>query len=98
LHGNEGLAFVIANLINRADIQVVKSRCGTRLALEALQRLAISRKLFGKELERNMSAELQVFGFVNYAHASATQFAQDLVMRDGAAEHGRTSWMRMLSG
>jgi hypothetical protein len=50
LHGDEGLAFVLANLVNRADIGMVECRGGPCFPLETLQRLMVLRQLFGKEV------------------------------------------------
>jgi hypothetical protein len=36
----------------------------------------------GKELQSNVATELQVFRFVDHAHATATDLAEDAVMGD----------------
>ncbi len=41
LHDDEGLAFVLTNLMNGADIGMVERGGGAGLALETLQRLAV---------------------------------------------------------
>jgi hypothetical protein len=41
----------------------------------------------GQELERNVATELQVFGFVDDAHAPTADFAEDAVMGD-SLPHG----------
>jgi hypothetical protein len=50
LHGDEGLALVLANLVNRADVGMVQGRRSTRFALESLQRLAVFGQFLGEEL------------------------------------------------
>src|SRR4030081_1368773 len=75
LHCDKGAAIGLVNLVNRTDIRMVQR--GGRACLEAktLKRLRVFGELFGKKLQRNMSAELQVFGFVNHAHAAAAVLA-----------------------
>ncbi len=36
----------------------------------------------------HVSAKAHVLGLVDLAHAPATQFAQDLILMDGLADHG----------
>src|SRR5262249_17496817 len=47
-------------------------------------------QVFRQELEGHQPAKLDVFGFVHYAHAAAPQLFQDVVVRDGLANHGAT--------
>ena len=42
LHSDESLAFVLANLVNGADIRMVQRRSSLRLTLEAFQGLMVS--------------------------------------------------------
>src|SRR5581483_12272978 len=41
LHRNEGLRFILADFVNRADVGMIQGRSGTRLAAEAFQGLRI---------------------------------------------------------
>ncbi len=43
LHGDEGQALVLVDLVDRADVGMAERRGGARLAHEALDRLAILR-------------------------------------------------------
>jgi hypothetical protein len=45
----------------------------------------------GQELEGNKATELHIFCLVDNAHAAATKFLDDAVVRDGLADHG---WRR----
>src|SRR5713101_345169 len=64
---------------------------GPRFALESLQRLRIAGQFLGKELQRDVTAQLEVFGFVYHTHAAATELPQDSIVRDGFADHGRST-------
>jgi hypothetical protein len=42
----------------------------------------------GEKFESYGTAQGDVFGFVNHAHAAAAEFFDDAVVRDGAADEG----------
>src|SRR6266545_2930051 len=88
LHGEKRLAFVLSDLINRADIRMVESRGGLRLALKPLQRLTILGKGFGQELNGDEAMQPQVLGLVDHTHAPGTQSFQDAVVGDKLPNHG----------
>ncbi len=48
LHGNEGLIFVLADLVNGADVGMVQGRGGARLAAETFERVRIVGDFAGK--------------------------------------------------
>ena len=50
LHGNEGAAVELPDVVNSADVGMVQSRSGSRLALEALARLKMVAEVVGQEL------------------------------------------------
>src|SRR5262249_37792967 len=70
---------------------------GARLALKALQRLAIPGEVVRKKFDGYVAAQACVFRFIHYAHAPAAQLANDLVMRDDLANHRRLAG-RSLTG
>src|SRR5262249_21169421 len=70
---------------------MIQGRGGTSFPLETFERLPILGQLFGQELQGDAAAELGVFGLVDHTHAAATELLQDAVVRDGLADHGRTS-------
>ncbi len=94
LHHDEGLAFVLADFENGADVRVVERRSGPRLALEAIERLGILGQIFRQKLERHKTAERGVFGLVHHAHPAAAQLFQNSIVRDGFPNH---RWAHMLS-
>ena len=87
LHGDERLAVLLANFVDRADIGMIQRRSGLRLALKARQRLRVSGNLVGQKLQGDKAAERDVLGFVDDAHPAAAEFLDDAVVRDGLANH-----------
>src|SRR5262245_49357846 len=81
---------VLADFVNGADIGMVEGRSGPRLAAKAFESFRVLGQVFRQELEGHQPAKLDVFGFVHYAHAAAPQLFQDVVVRDGLANHGAT--------
>ena len=47
------------------------------------------RDIVGKKFKRDKSAEGDVFGLINYAHAAATELLDDAVVRDSTPDHAR---------
>src|SRR5438045_2368328 len=98
LHGHELLAVVISDLVDGADVPMAQSRGSARLTQEAFQRLRLTLEFFRKEFEGDMAAEIDVFGFVHHAHATATKAADHPVMRYGLAFHYFSNASLMVSG
>ncbi len=72
-HHDVGLAILLANLMNRADVGMVQRRGGPGFPLESFQRLPVFSQFFGEKLERNEAAQSGVFGLVDHTHPAATQ-------------------------
>ena len=87
LHGDEGPPVVLVDVVDRADVGVLERGGGARLALQPLEGLRVARQLLGQELQRDASAELQVLGLVDDAHAAAAQLREHAVVRDGLSDH-----------
>src|ERR1700738_1087118 len=81
-HCDKGAALVLVNFVSRTDIRMVQRGGRACLAAKTLKRLWVVGEFFGKKLQRNMAAELKVFGFVNHAHAAAADLAQNAVVAD----------------
>src|SRR5579859_4413485 len=87
LHGDEALAIRFADVIEGTDVGMVQGGGGAGLALKALERLRIARKIFRKKFERDVAAQASVLGLVNDAHAACAQLGENAVVRDGLADH-----------
>src|SRR5215475_399881 len=68
---------------------MVKRRGGTRLAPEALEGMRIILDVGRQKLERDEASEFGVSGFVDDAHPAATEFLDDPIVRNDAADHVR---------
>ena len=89
LHGDEGLALVPSDLVDRADIGVVQSRGRPGLALKPLQCLMVLGEPFRQELEGDKAVELDVLGLVDHTHSAAAEFFQDAIVGNRLASHAR---------
>ena len=79
-HGDEAMAFVFADFVDRADVRMVQRRGRARLAEKTLQGLVVARNLARKKLQRDAAAQSGVFGTVDHTHSSAAQLLDDMVM------------------
>jgi hypothetical protein len=73
LHGNERQPVLLANIVNRADVGMIKCRCGLRFALETGKCLRVSGDFVRQELQRDESVQPGILSFVNDTHASPTK-------------------------
>ncbi len=89
LHCNKRVAFVLANVVNRTDIWVIKGRCRLRLALKTGQSLRISGHVLGQKLQGDETMEPGVLGLVHHTHPAPAELLDDAVVRDGLADHAQ---------
>jgi hypothetical protein len=94
LHHDERTPLMLTDLVNGADARMIQRRSRPGFPAKALERLLVARNVIGKKLERNEPTELSVVGLVHHAHAATTQLFDDVVMRNGLADH----WVVMLGG
>jgi hypothetical protein len=74
---------------------VIQGGGGPGFATEALEGLGIARQVIRQKLERHGTAELEVLGFVDDAHAAAAELRQDAVTGDGlSSEAGSGALVR----
>ncbi len=79
---------MLADFVDGADVGMIQGGSGAGFAAKTFERLRIAGEIVGQKFQRNEAAEFSVFGFVNHAHAAATEFFDDAVVRDGLVEHG----------
>ena len=79
LHGDEGHAFGLADVVDAADVGVGNLARDADLAVEAFEQAEIVGGLFGQEFEGDRLAEGEVGGAVNFTHAAAAQQSDDAV-------------------
>src|ERR1700680_1469966 len=87
VQGNEGLAILLANVVNGADVGVVQ--CGSSLgfASKASQSLGITGNLLGKKLKGDEAMQPGIFRLKDNAHATTAKFLDDAVVRDSLPDH-----------
>src|ERR1700745_3292633 len=86
-HPDEGLAPLLVDFVNGADIRVIEGRGGPSFSLETFQCLWIGGYVGGQEFEGDGASEFDVFGLIDDAHATAAEFVDDAVVGDGLANH-----------
>ena len=88
LHGDEGLAILLTDVINGANIRMIQSGGRLRLTLKPRQGLAIAGHFRRQEFEGHKTVQARVFGLVHYTHPTATELLDHAIMRDGLTNHG----------
>ncbi|HME31799.1 MAG TPA: hypothetical protein VKG65_03505 [Terriglobales bacterium] len=81
-HGKERLTVLLANVENGANVEMIQRRRGLRLALESGERLRVAGDFFRQEFEGDETMQPRVLGLKYHAHAAATEFLDDAVVRD----------------
>jgi hypothetical protein len=85
-------ALVLAEIEDREDVRMRERGHGPGLAPEARQRIRVLGEVAGQHLDRDVAAELRVFGAVDLAHPAAAQWRHDLVESEsspGRQAHGQ---------
>lgn len=91
LHGDEGDAAVLLHGEDGDDVGMVERGDGLRFLLEALAARG-GGHLRRQDLQRNLPAELDVFGDVDLSHASGADLLQDPIVGEGPPDHREPSW------
>ena len=86
-HGYESLIAELSNFINGADVGMIQRGSGASFTAKAFQGLRIAGDVVGEKLQSDEAAEFRVFGFINDTHASAAEFFNNAVVRNGLANH-----------
>ena len=72
---------MFAHIVHCADVRVIERRSNPGFSLEAINRGAIGREFFGKELQRDFAAKARVDRAIDHSHASAPELIDDAVVR-----------------
>ena len=97
LHHDERMSIVVLDFIDGADAGMVQQGGRPGFSFKALQRLAVTGQVIWKKLQRYVTAQARVFRLIYHAHSPAAQLADDLVMGNDLANHGRLAG-RSLAG
>ena len=87
LHDEEGLPFILLNVVNRADVRMIQRRRRARFALKTLQRLFVFRHIFRQKFQRDAASQPRILSLIDDAHSAAAQLLRDLVMRNRLIQH-----------
>jgi hypothetical protein len=79
-HGDEGLAILLADVVNRANVGMVQRGGGLGFALESREGLRVAGDVLRQKFQRNEALEARVFGLVNDTHTSAAKLFDDAVV------------------
>ena len=80
LRSDEVVAIGLAYFVNRQNIWMIQGRSRACLLFETIETIAIGGELFAQQLERDLSAELGVFGEIDLAHAAGAQLMDNAIM------------------
>ena len=85
-HDDERLPIGLVDLVDRADVGVIKRRGRAGFAQKACLLRLTAKLARGEKLQSDGAAELGVFGLVDFPHPALTQLGKDLVVRNGLAD------------
>ena len=81
-------AILLADVVNGADVRMIQGRGRFRFAAETLHGCRIAGKIVRQEFHGHEAVKPCVFGFIDHAHATATEFFYNPVVRDGLSNEG----------
>ena len=82
LHDDEGLALVLAEFVDGADVRVLERGGETGLSAEPAQPFARGRGLGMEDLDRDFAPEPGVLGAMHLAHAADPEQAEKAIVRE----------------
>jgi hypothetical protein len=85
LHHQEIGAVLMADVVEGADVRMLKRGDGARLALEPLSEIGIGGERRGEDLDGDEAIEPDVPRLVHLAHAAGSQRAQDFIRAEANA-------------
>ena len=88
-HHDKGMAVLLPNFVDRANIRMIQGGGGTRFTAEPLECLRVGGDILGQEFQGDETTKLRVLGFVDHAHSTAAEFFYDAVVGDGTTYEGR---------
>ena len=88
-HGDERLAVVVADLVDRRDVWMIERTSGPRLSQQAGRGVWTARGLRVQKLQRDSPLESRILREIDRAHAARADVADDPVVGDAGADHPR---------
>ena len=71
-HHDEGMAVMLGDFVNGADVWMIESGSSARFAAEPFERLRVAGDVFRKKFQGDEAAEFGVFGLIHHAHSAAS--------------------------
>jgi hypothetical protein len=87
LHHDEGLALVLSEVVNRADVRMIERRGGPGFPLESFHRKRGRKPVFRQEFYGDRTPQVDVLRPVNDTHTPAAEFFFNTVVGYGLANH-----------
>ena len=78
---------LLADVVNRADVGMVESRCGLGFTLKTGKSLGVFGYFIGQEFQSHKPVQPGVLGLVDDAHATAAELLHNAIVRDDLADH-----------
>ena len=91
LHDDEIHAFFVADVVDGDDIGVIQGGRGLGFLHEAQLALAVGDPVGRQNLDRDGPLQLRVASLIDDSHAALAQRIDNLVVSNGAANHGAVS-------
>src|SRR5919201_1976048 len=89
LGNDEGSPGMAADVVDYQDFWMVERPCCAHFLFEATEPLEVHREALRQDLDRDITADAQVAGTVDFAHPSRADQAHDLVSTDQSAGRER---------
>jgi hypothetical protein len=86
LHDDVWAAFVLADIMDGANVRMIQGGGGAGLTPEPIEGLLVLGVLLRQELQRDMATEASIFGFVDYTHTARAELFEDSVVVDNLAK------------
>ena len=89
LHRKVELSLMIVEAVDRADVRVIETRRGPRLAAETLDRfLLIIRTGLRQDLQGDEAAEADILRLVDHSHPAGAELLDDTVLAERLTNQG----------
>jgi hypothetical protein len=75
LHHNEASSLGLFQPMDRGNVGMIERRQELGLALEAGHSLRITGECIGEEFERSLASQIEIFGHVDFPHATLAKLA-----------------------
>ena len=91
LHHDEVGAILAADVVNGDDVGMIQGGGGLGFLDEAQLAVGVGDLVGRQNLDRDKAVQLRIAGLVDDAHTALAQLLDDLVVRNGPADHGAVS-------